>query len=166
MNVHCRYCKLFSEKYIMKKRFTISLMDIKNCSELSLTSYKNSTKSSASSLEMNWSFFEDNQNFYEHLQTSVPTPTCRCCMRAASSVCTLSTSKRTGKANMTKEVPNIHKVDRVNLYTFLTPLMDAFVALPEKSRTLSGNISVRPHNLSAIVSSSKSSSSPSIPSID
>lgn len=85
--------------------------------------------------------------------------TCLCCIKAASSVCTRSISKRTGIARITKDVPATHIAERENLYNFFAPDTDEVAAFQDVLRTESGNISVNAHNRSAMVSSSMSSSS-------
>merc|ERR1712121_581680 len=59
-----------------------------------------------------------------------PSKICLCCIIIASSDCTLSTSKRTGIARITNDVPAIHNVERENLYIFFTPATDKSVTFP------------------------------------
>ena len=83
-----------------------------------------------------------------------PRSICLCCCFSASSACARSTSNISGNANTVNDVLTIHKALPPKLYNFLVPLIVRSVVAQTKFRKLSGNISVRPINLSVIVSSS------------
>lgn len=112
-----------------------------------------------------------------------PNKTCFCCVRCASSICTRSISNNIGANKIADELKNIHAAEHEYAYnpTKTTKIYRLFVkynvtmskmifskikeyrpfiqlhkqvpTLYPKLRTSSGNISVRPSNLSAKLSS-------------
>lgn len=81
-----------------------------------------------------------------------PSNICRCCCSWASSVCTRSTSKITGRARIMKEVPAIQSVWPVKLYNHFAPLKVYPVIEDAALHKPSGNISDNPTILSSTVS--------------
>lgn len=79
--------------------------------------------------------------------------TCFCCDRSNSSIWARSISNKIGANNIIELVKKIHDALQENLYTFLTLCTEKCVTLPHTVCTGCGNISVRPHKRSAIVSS-------------
>ena len=59
----------------------------------------------------------------------------------------------TGRARIVADEAATHKVIRPTLYSHLVETIDTNVAVADRLRTLSGNISVRPQRRSANVSS-------------
>lgn len=88
-----------------------------------------------------------------------PNKTCFCCVRCASSICTRSISNNIGANKIADELKNIHAAEHEYAYNPFIQLHKQVPTLYPKLRTSSGNISVRPNNLSAKLSSSSSSSS-------
>ena len=82
--------------------------------------------------------------------------TCLCCCSCISCIAALSFSNSTGKMRMVKDETRIHTALLLKLNKTFEPLHVTCVAFEETFLKLSGNISVNPHNLSAIVSSAKS----------
>lgn len=79
--------------------------------------------------------------------------TCFCWDRSNSSIWALSISNRIGANNIIELVKKIHDALQDNLYAFLTLCTEKCVTPPQNVCTGCGNISVRPHKRSAIVSS-------------
>lgn len=82
-----------------------------------------------------------------------PSSTCFCWLRCISSIWARSVSKMTGANNITELVKKIHEALHEKLYRPLTLRCVRCVTPPQKFRTPSGNISVKPHNRSPRVSS-------------
>lgn len=79
--------------------------------------------------------------------------TFRSCDFSSSAIWALSVSNKTGANRIIELVKNIHDALHVKLYSDLVVLKVRSVATSHADRTNSGNISVRPHNLSDSVSS-------------
>lgn len=91
-----------------------------------------------------------------------PNRICLCCCSCCCSSCNLSVSNTTGSTRIMKEVVPTQSAEREKLYNFLASETEHCADTSAALRTVSGNISVRPHNLSISVSSKSSSSSSSI----
>lgn len=82
--------------------------------------------------------------------------TCLCCWSCCSCMDALSFSNITGNMRIVKLEASIHIALRLNLKQTLVEFHVKLVAVEHTLRTDSGNISVRPHNLSASDSSTNS----------
>lgn len=85
--------------------------------------------------------------------TKQTTPTRCFCDNSNSAICALSVSNKTGANRIIELVKNIQDALHENLYSALVLLIEKSVAASQAVRTLSGNISVKPHRRSVNVSS-------------